>query len=75
MHYVRTTLREKCPNIVTVLRNIWRLEQFRDTKFGSNVSNKMLLNAAKRQGYSFYRFCVIKRKPVGRWRGGGEGGG
>ena len=34
------------------------------TKFGTNVSNKMLLNAAKYQGYSFYRFWVIKGKPV-----------
>ena len=31
-----------------------------DTKFGMNVSNRMLLNAAKFQGYSFYRFWVIK---------------
>ena len=37
----------------------------RDTKFGKNVSNKMLLNVAKCQGYSFYRFWVIKRKPTG----------
>ena len=37
----------------------------RDTRFGKNVSNKMLLNAAKCQGYSFYRFWVIKRKPTG----------
>ena len=27
------------------LPNIWRLERVRDTKFGTNVSNKMLLNA------------------------------
>ena len=27
-----------------------------------NVSNKMLLNAAEYQGYSFYRFWVIKGK-------------
>ena len=26
----------------------------KDTKFGTNVSNKMLLSAAKCQGYSFY---------------------
>ena len=36
-----------------------------DTKFGTNVSNRMLLNAAKFQGYSFYRFWVIKEKPTG----------
>ena len=28
------------------LLNIWRLGQVRDTKFGTNVSNEMLLNAA-----------------------------
>ena len=47
---------------VWVLPNIWRLGQVRDTKFGTNVSNEMLLNAAKCQGYSFYRFWVIKGK-------------
>ena len=36
-----------------------------DTKFGTNVSDKMLLNAANCQGYSFYRFLVIKGKPTG----------
>ena len=36
-----------------------------DTKLGSNVFNRMLLNAAK---YNFYRFWVIKEKPTG---GGG----
>ena len=49
--------------LVWVLPNIWRLESVKNTKFGTNVSNKMLLNAAKTQGYSFYRFWVIKRKP------------
>ena len=43
-----------------------------NTKFGANVSNRMLLNAAKSQGYSFYRFGVIKGKPTA---GGGGGGG
>ena len=33
--------------------------------FDTNVSNKMLMNAAKYQGYSFYRFLVIKGKPPG----------
>ena len=48
---------------VWVLSNIWRLGRVRNTKFGTNVSNKMLLNAAKCQGYSFF-FCfrVIKGK-------------
>ena len=32
---------------VLVLSNIWRQGQVRDTKFGTNVSNKLLLNAAK----------------------------
>ena len=36
-----------------------RLGQARNTKFGTNVSNKMLLNAGKCQGYSFYRLWVI----------------
>ena len=43
----------------------WRLGRVRDTKFGTNFSNKMLLNAAKLQGYSFYCFWVIKGKPTG----------
>ena len=41
---------------VSVFPNIWRLEQVRDTKFGTNVSNKMSLNAAKCKGYTFYRW-------------------
>ena len=51
---------------VWVLPNVWRLWQVMDTKFGTNVSNRMLRNAAKFQGYSFYRFWVIKGKPTGR---------
>ena len=51
---------------VWVLPNIWRLGRVMDTKFGTNVSNRMLLNAAKCQGYSFYRFWVIKGKSTGR---------
>ena len=51
--------------VVWVLRSIWRLGQVVNTKFSTNVSNKILLNAAKRQGYSFYRFWVIKAKPTG----------
>ena len=39
---------------VWVFPNIWRLGQVMDTKFGTNISNGMLLNAAKFQGYSFY---------------------
>ena len=48
------------------LPNIWRLRQVRDTKFGTNVSNKILLKAAKCQAYNFHRFCVIKGKPTVR---------
>ena len=40
---------------IWVLPNIWR-------KFGTDAYNELLLNAAKYQGYSFYRFWVIKRK-------------
>ena len=51
---------------VWVSSNIWRLEQFINTKFGTNVSNKMLLNATKLDGDRFYRFWVIKGKTTGR---------
>ena len=54
---------------IWVLPNIWRLVQVRDTKFGTKVSNEMLLNDAKCQGYSFYCFWVIQGKPKGG-RGG-----
>ena len=55
---------------IWVLPNIWRLGQVGDTKFlNINVSNKILLNAAKFQGCSFYHFWVIKGKPTG-WGGG-----
>ena len=47
------------------LPNIWRLAQVRDTNFDTNISNKMLLNAAKCQGYSFYLFWVIKGNQAG----------
>ena len=54
---------------VWVFPNIWGLGQVRDTKYGTYVSTKMLLNAEKCQGYSFYCFWVIKGKPTGQ--GGG----
>ena len=50
---------------VWVLPNIWRLGRVIDTNFSTNVSNRMLLNVATFQGYSFYRFWVIKRKLTG----------
>ena len=49
---------------VWVLPNTWRLGQVMDTKFCTNVSNRISLNAANFQGYSFYRFWVIKGKPT-----------
>ena len=55
------------PEIGNTLRfaNIWRLGRVRNTKFGTNISNKMWQNAAKCQGYSFYSFWVNKTKPTG----------
>ena len=47
---------------VWVLPSIFRPGEVRNTGFGPNVSNKMLLNALKCQGYDFYRFLVIKGK-------------
>ena len=50
---------------IWVLSNVWRLGRVTNTKFGTNVSNKILLNAAKCQGCSLYRFWVIRGKPTG----------
>ena len=47
---------------VWVLTNIEKLGWVRDTRIGKNVSNKMLLKAAKYQGYNFYHFWVTKGK-------------
>ena len=49
---------------VWVLPNIYRLSWVSDSKFGTNISNEKLLNATKCQGYSFYRFWVIKGTPT-----------
>ena len=54
---------------VWVLPNLLRLGQVGDIKFGTNISNKMLLNAAEYQGHSFYRFWVFKGKSTVRGRG------
>ena len=57
--YKRLTKNPEIRNtLVWVLPNIWRLGRVKNTKFGTNVSNKMLLNAAscQDQDYSFYRF-------------------
>ena len=57
---------------IWVLPNIWRLGRVRNTKFCTNVSNKMLLNAAKCYCYSFYYFWVFKGIPTGWGEGGSE---
>ena len=54
-----------CP--VWVLPNIWTLGQVRDTRFGTIISNKMLLNATQCQSCNFYCFCVINGKTIGWW--------
>ena len=48
---------------VWVLPNKFRLGWVPNTKFGTDVSNKMLLNTEKFQSYNFNRFWVIKGKP------------
>ena len=48
---------------VWVLPNIWRLGRIRDTKFGTNMFNEMLLNATKYRGYNFCLFRVITPSP------------
>ena len=59
--YKRLTRNPKLGNTpVCALLNIWKLEQVRDTEFGTDVSNERLLNAEKCQGYIFCRFWVIK---------------
>ena len=55
---------------VWIWPNIWRLGRVRNTYFDTNVSTKMLLNAAKCQGYSFYRFWFINGKPARTGVGG-----
>ena len=55
------------------LPTVQGLGRVRDIKFGTNISNKVLLNAAKCQGYNFYyRFRVIKRKPTANRMGRGK---
>ena len=64
--YKRLTRNPEIGNTpICVLPNIWRLGRVMDTKFSRNVSNRMLVNAGKFQGYSFYHFWVIKGKPTG----------
>ena len=46
---------------VCILPSIWRLEQVRDTKCGTSVSEKMLLNAVRnrnmRVGTEIFHIC------------------
>ena len=49
-------------NPVWELPKIWRLTWVSDTRFGTDVSNELILRAAKCQGYGFYHFWVIKGK-------------
>ena len=51
---------------IWVFPNIWRLAWETITKFGKNVSNRMLRKVAKCQTYSFYHFWVIKGKATER---------
>ena len=44
---------------VLVLANIWRLGQVRNTNCGTNVSNKMLLNAGGEGGYGGWVNIII----------------
>ena len=53
---------------VRVLPNIWRLGQVRNTRFGVNIPNENVLNAAKCLVYCFYRFWFIKGKLTGKNR-------
>ena len=62
LFYKGLTRNHEIGNPIWVLPNIWRLGQVRNNKFGKNVSNKMLLDASKSQGYGFW---VIKEKPTG----------
>ena len=52
---------------VWVLPSILRLGQVRDTKFGPNVSNKLLLHAPKCQGYGFTVFELLRENQL--WGG------
>ena len=66
--YKGLTRNPKTGNIFTwVFPNIWKLAQIRHTKLGANVSNKILVNAAKYKGYRFYRL-----KNQNQQAGGGD---
>ena len=55
--YKRSTKNLKIGNTaIWVFSDIWRLRRVMYTKIDTNIFNEMLLNDAKCQGYSFYRF-------------------
>ena len=60
---------------VWVFPNIWRLGQVSDTKFNTNASNEILLNAAKCQVLNYK--CKITAFTVSEllWKNQKEGGG
>ena len=65
LFYKRLTRNPEIGNTpVWILPNIWGLGRVMGTKFGTNVSNRMLLNGAKFEYYSFYCSWVIKEKPL-----------
>ena len=65
--YRRFTRNPEIRNIpIWVFHSNWRLGWLSNTKFGTNVFDKMLMNAAKCHCYSFYRFWVIKGQPTER---------
>ena len=67
--YKRSTKNLKIGNTaIWVFSDIWRLRRVMYTKIDTNIFNEMLLNDAKCQGYSFYRFWVIMGKPT--WQKG-----
>ena len=47
---------------VWILASILRLGQVRDTEFDPNVTNKMLLNAPKCQGYCVFTVFELSRE-------------
>ena len=47
-----------------LLPKFWRLGWVMDTKCGTNVCNRILLNDAKFACYSFLHFWIIKGKPT-----------
>ena len=53
-------------NPVWVLPSILRLGQIRDTEFGPNVSNKMLLNAQNVRVTAFTIFELLRKNQLGR---------